>query len=218
MSRFLPCIARLRRDFATLQRFPGVTLLIVTRVVSLSAACLAMTACLLPHRIPPPATPEPAPIMAHDPGPPAAGQQTVGQSARVTESMSEVCDATPCAVHMKQGRHILQFVDPDDRHRLSFATIDVADSPVAYRHALGHSSTSAVAIAGFTVGFSGLVVGAVGGVGMLDNHDRSGNEALVLVGGGMVLTGLAMWMLGMGTVQHGSGVQWTPMASPLASQ
>lgn len=182
-----------------------------------------MTACLLPHRLPPPATPEPGPIMAHDPGPPPAGQQTValdtvGTPARVTESMNDVCDATPCAVHMTQGRHILQFVDPDDRHRLGFATINVGDSPVAYRHALGRSTTSPLAVAGFTLGLTGVVLGAVGGVSMLDGHNSSGSEAVAITGGAMIVTGLAMWMLGMGTVQYGSGVQWTPTTSPLASQ
>jgi hypothetical protein len=161
--------------------------------------------------------------MAHDPGPPPTGQQTVvldavDVSARVTEAAQPVCEATPCAVHLERGRHFLHFADPGDRRRHSFATIDVGATPIAYRHALGHSTTSPFAIVGFSLALAGIGLAAIGGVNAIGNPDPSGDKALAITGGGMLLTGLVVWMLSMGKVQHGSGVQWTPIASPLASQ
>ena len=187
----------------------------IRRVHAAFAALLGSNACLVPRHLPPPEPPQPSAIEINNAAPTPPDEQsvafeTVERSAEVTEGMRTLCEKTPCVVHLNRGPHYIAFQDRATRAWEGTAKVDVGTTPLAYRYALGRSTTHPSAIIGGVLAVTGIVAGAASGIEALGDRDRSGDKALAMTGAGMLVAGIVIWALSMGEVQQGAGVQWTP--------
>jgi len=198
-----------------------------------------LAASCAPNVLPPPAVPEQVmpPMAASAPAEPNMGvvaiatdepsiveeitghMEGVTSGGRVVSGLTykTVCRQTPCATDLAFGGHDLRMTSLTDPNHNGTGSITVGPQPIDYRYALGHNLDAHMGgIGAISLGFTAMVIGPVfigignaGGSG--PNFTPYGYASLL---GGIALTVLGGLLLsaGRGTMQDGTGVQWTPSA------
>jgi hypothetical protein len=204
-----------------------------------SVGLLMLTGCM-PQQLPPPAAPEPVIAeVAAVPTAPGKGQATLDadEPSTVMEDIGStpftdddgntlmspiyktVCAATPCVTNLDFGAHDLQFTSNVDALHSGTGTLTVGEQPIDYRFALGHNDPSPHFATGLTTTIAGaaLMFGGMFAYGITQQpggfapSSSWGTAGIVSFAVGIAALAVGVHLLAdPGTMQNGTGTQWTP--------